>query len=220
MTRQRFQWTEITPDPYSNKNWPCYLCFPTMLEIGFITGIGMLVYDKHTTNFKFPDGSVHDFIHSVDYEDGRYAILGGQGHGGDETIWFDEKPHIYYPISSDKSFKWYYPPIDIPLPDVADLICNIKEYSKLYPKKHIFEKLFTRSKKHHTFDESLHGFVIDKVIRLIKNWERKFGNLEDYYNKTFYPRRLKEFYEYRKQADKRQAEYDAMTEEEKSKVMA
>jgi hypothetical protein len=149
----------------NHNTWACSLCYPFALEIGRVYGAGSLIYMvPHKLDAYTPEK----------YENGSYALLQGQGHRSDEIAFIKEKPTIkFYKNSKVPEILPYF--IEMNGRDSVDLF-------KLYLKEKFINTDFTGG--------DFETFLIIKLARLINAFEKKYGNVEQYY-KTFVKQRVK-----------------------------
>lgn len=158
--------SEITTDPIKPV-FACMDCYPRMLEIGFIYGMGSLVYNVHR------EGDIwgYDKKRQPIYKDGAYAILGSPGHGDYEILKFINKPI--------KKGIEFYPSVNfIPYRDTTDYIMILASKSK------------NKSVQSAIQNKQFSGYVatnffLDIIAKLLKRWENKFGKVENFYNNEF-----------------------------------
>lgn len=145
--------TRVHDKPYQ-PYWTCQLCYPTVLELGQINGIGWLIYDRDRKTGK-----------------DRYAIIYGQGHNDDQVVFFDEKPRI---IKGD--FCNYPAPYDFSITSFSAAIDMFETIKKLVGVKKFSDKDGIQS-------NSISIWVITQCASIISRWEKKFGNVEKFYKK-------------------------------------
>lgn len=89
--------TYYTISNYENPKFACTMCNPCMLEIGIAWG-RCVVYNEGLEQFGVRD------IWGKEYKEGRFAILSGQGHGEDESLFFNMDPSTYF----DEEYTGYF----------------------------------------------------------------------------------------------------------------
>jgi len=141
--------TKLHTKPYQ-PYWTCQLCYPTVLELGQINGLGWLIYDRDRETGKE-----------------RYAIIHGQGHGDDQTVFFEEKPR-----KEDE----YFVPYNFSTTSFCaaiNMFEDIKELVGIKPFKDERGILAGRVAE----------WVLIQCANIITKWENKFGNVEKFYKK-------------------------------------
>lgn len=161
--------TSVTKDPFK-PDWVCTLCFPWMLEIGYVFPFGWLVYNKE----------VKGSLWSKEYEDGKFAFLKGQGHGEHEILFFDEKPY-YVNLDDEYGYDWF----QIDSMNVRATLDSLEQIKKYKPD--LYGKIMDEW-PYQTFAK----YLLSRTARLLKNWEKRFNvDVEAYYHKTFFPKQHK-----------------------------
>ncbi len=135
----------------SKNTFVCTACYPFAMELGFIAGTGSLIYMAN-----HPKDTA-----TTDYKDGKFAILGGQGHRDDEIIIFEERPGF----GED----------DFLVPETLSLDVN--------DTVHIYEQAKKFANYNREKDGHFAFFLINKLDQLIKRWEKKNGPLKPFYAK-------------------------------------
>lgn len=148
----------------NHHTWVCSLCYPFALEIGHLYGCGSLIFMKNHPL---------DTMAPKEYGDGKFALLAGQGHRDEETIIFDERPRV----EITPEFKLYnyhpdYGTMKFDLSGAIELYEMAIEYGN-YTKKQNFE-----------------CFIIESLHKLINRWEKKNGNVEQFYENFVKEREL------------------------------
>jgi hypothetical protein len=161
--------TKVHADPYK-PYWVCNLCYPTMIELGHIWGIGWLVYNR-----------------SDETGEENYAILKGQGHRDDETIVFEEKPHRMEGDFSDTIIPYDF---QMKFYDAINAFEAIKSLVGI--------KKFQDKNGPGILAGEVSHWITLQCVNIIAKWEKKFGNVEKFYKK-FHVKRLKQREEYYKQ---------------------
>lgn len=172
--------------------WPCTLCYPTMLQIGAAAQY-CIVYNKNPTSNGYGTNSGNEAYGT----EGKYAVLGGQGHGDDEDFLFLKKP-LLTKQEFDKLYgdtSEYFNMVEKQLLVYRDVKYSIDNYGYNPDKNAYYEFWF-----------------LWRVSNLIRAWEKKFGmSVEQYYDKVFYPKALKAWHKNRDESNKRMAAEKANT---------
>jgi hypothetical protein len=156
---KKIRFTSIrNSNPNNHNTWVCSLCYPFAMELGDIWGCGSLIY---MANHPL------DTLAPKEYGEGKFALLGGQGHRDGELVIFNEKPRVEY-VGEFNIIEYHPNPLNITLNDAL----------------HLYEK----TTKYGGYNEEKHGynfelFFIQKIHQLINRWEKKNGNLETFYKK-------------------------------------
>ena len=167
--------TRVHDKPYQ-PYWTCQLCYPTVLELGQINGIGWLIYDR--------DGETGK---------DRYAIIHGQGHRDDQTVFFDEKPRI-----EREEYGNYPVPYNFTTTSFFAAINMFESMKEMVGEKYFKDE---RGAKWGISAGKVSEWVIIQCANIITRWEKKFGNVEKFYKK-FHVRQTKAWEVRRKKMDK------------------
>ena len=167
-------------DPYEEKKctWACSLCYPCMLELGSAGG-NYLVYNMDPTK----RGLSVNYGNEA-YGEGKYAFLDGQGHGGDELLFFKKKPINLEKSEYNRSGYGY---------DHHDYIQFVDfDCRSMFSAIQYAQKTFN-------FDpeDSYEEWMIEKAQKLIKAWEKRYKMTVEEYYKTFFENRLAKVVAYR-----------------------
>ena len=159
--RNKVSFTSILKDSSAKNHntWVCSLCYPFALELGKIYGCGSLIYQMNLPL---------DTLAPREYSTGKFALLGGQGHRDDEIIIFDTKPRVE--IEKDVSYKskYFYPEV---------MKFSLQDSILIYEMA-VKHGGYTKEK-----DGYFEYFFIQKIHDLITRWEKKNGNLDQFYIK-------------------------------------
>lgn len=138
--------------------WVCTLCMPIAIEIGHVLGRWIIYNMALQPYLDKLNASGWKDNWSKEYEDGRYAVLGGQGHGDSESGWFLQKP-----IVTDDYFDY----------------CDYYEDHLTINEAHHHIEHITKVLDYSIENCGLYeNYFVLKTSQLIERFERKYGNIE------------------------------------------